>query len=238
MELIRVTPQLHMFRFSIGQAYVWRDGSDLTLVDAGHAGAAPLIEQALRDAGLDPARIRRIVLTHCHRDHVGAAGELAGRYGAEVLAHRLDAPVIRGERPVPEPVLLDWEVPLYEHGLTVPPAPPTRVDRELEDGDVLDFGGGALVVHSPGHTDGSIGLHLPDHGVLFTGDCVAGVGQVMLGVFNVDRAAARVSMRRLASLAPSTVCFGHGDPLTENAAAAPAAATPRFPSGASGPDRA
>ncbi|MGW7468936.1 MBL fold metallo-hydrolase [Streptomyces xantholiticus] len=238
MELIRVTPQLHMFRFPIGQAYVWRDGGDLTLVDAGHAGAAPLIEQALRDAGLDPARIRRIVLTHCHRDHVGAAGELAGRYGAEVLAHRLDAPVIRGERPVPEPVLLDWEVPLYEHGLTVPPAPPTRVDRELEDGDVLDFGGGALVVHSPGHTDGSIGLHLPDHGVLFTGDCVAGVGQVMLGVFNVDRAAAQVSMRRLASLAPSTVCFGHGDPLTENAAAALAAATPRSPSGESGPDRA
>ncbi|GGW36948.1 hypothetical protein GCM10010381_22030 [Streptomyces xantholiticus] len=163
---------------------------------------------------------------------------MAGRYGAEVLAHRLDAPVIRGERPVPEPVLLDWEVPLYEHGLTVPPAPATPVDRELEDGEVLDFGGGALVVHSPGHTDGSIGLHLPDRGVLFTGDCVAGVGRVMLGVFNVDRAAAQVSMRRLASLAPSTVCFGHGDPITENAAAALAAATLRAPSGESGPERA
>lgn len=224
MDLVRVTPELHMFRFPIGQAYVWRDGDDLTLVDAGHAGAAPLIEQGLRDAGADPSRIRRIVLTHCHRDHVGAAGELAERYGAEVLAHHLDAPVVRGEKPVPEPVLLDWEIPLYEHGLTVPPAPPTPVDRELEDGDVLDFGGGALVVHSPGHTDGSIGLHLPDHGVLFTGDCVAGVGEVMLGVFNIDRPAARASMRRLASLAPSTVCFGHGDPLTEDAAAVLAAA--------------
>jgi glyoxylase-like metal-dependent hydrolase (beta-lactamase superfamily II) len=219
MDFIQVSPRLYMFRFPIGQAYVWRDGDELTLVDAGQAGSAPLIEEALRGAGLDPARIRRIVLTHCHRDHVGAAGELAERYGAEVLAHRLDAPVVRGERPVPEPVLLDWEVPLYEHGLTVPPAPPTRVDRELEDGDVLDFGDGARVVHSPGHTDGSIGLHLPAHGVLFTGDCVAGVGEVMLGVFNVDRAAALVSMRRLASLAPSTVCFGHGEPLTEDSAA-------------------
>ncbi|MDQ1012363.1 glyoxylase-like metal-dependent hydrolase (beta-lactamase superfamily II) [Streptomyces sp. V4I23] len=220
MDFIPVLPQLHMFRFPIGQAYLWRDGDELTLVDAGHRDAAPLIEEAIRGAGLDPAALRRIVLTHCHRDHVGAAGELAARYGAEVLAHRLDAPVVRGEAPVPEPVLLDWEVPLYEHGLTVPPAPPTRVDRELEDGDVLDFGGGARVVHSPGHTDGSIGIHLPHHGVLFTGDCVAGVGQVMLGVFNVDRATAQVSMRRLASLAPSTVCFGHGDPLTENATAA------------------
>ncbi|GGT24873.1 MBL fold metallo-hydrolase [Streptomyces kurssanovii] len=219
MDFIEVSPRLYMFRFPIGQAYVWRDGDDLTLVDAGHAGSAPLMEEALRGAGLDPARIRRIVLTHCHRDHVGAAGELAERYGAEVLAHRLDAPVVRGERPVPEPVLLDWEVPLYEHGLTVPPAPPTRVDSELEDGDVLDFGDGARVVHSPGHTDGSIGLHLPAHGVLFTGDCVAGVGEVMLGVFNVDRATALASMRRLASLAPSTVCFGHGEPLTEDSAA-------------------
>ncbi|MFP1624670.1 MBL fold metallo-hydrolase [Streptomyces sp. 5K101] len=220
MDVIPVLPQLHMFRFPIGQAYLWRDGDELTLVDAGHRDAAPLIEEAIRGAGLDPADLRRIVLTHCHRDHVGAAGELAARYGAEVLAHHLDAPVVRGEAPVPEPVLLDWEIPLYEHGLTVPPAPPTRVDRELADGDVLDFGGGARVVHSPGHTDGSIGLHLPHHGVLFTGDCVAGVGQVMLGVFNVDRAAAQVSMRRLASLAPSTVCFGHGDPLTHDAAAA------------------
>lgn len=227
MDFAQVSPRLHMFRFAIGQAYVWRDGDELTLVDAGHAGSAHLIEKALQGANLDPSRIRRIVLTHCHRDHVGAAEELAARYGAEVMAHRLDAPVVRGERPVPEPVLLDWEVPLYEHGLTVPPAPPTRVDRELEDGDVLDFGGGARVVHAPGHTDGSVGLFLPDHGVLFTGDCVAGVDRVMLGVFNVDRAAAQSSMRRLAALAPSVVCFGHGDPLTGSAAEALRAAALR-----------
>jgi glyoxylase-like metal-dependent hydrolase (beta-lactamase superfamily II) len=219
MDFIEVLPQLHMFRFPIGQAYLWRDGDELTLIDAGTVHAAPDIEEAIRSVGLRPDTIRRIVLTHCHRDHVGAAQELADRYGAEVLAHRLDAPVVRGEQPVPEPVLLDWEVPLYEHGLTVLPAPPTRVDREVEDGDVLAFGDGAVVVHSPGHTDGSIAVHLPRHGVLFTGDCVAAVGQVMLGVFNVDRARAKASMRRLASLAPSTACFGHGDPLIENAAA-------------------
>lgn len=219
MDFVEVLPQLHMFRFPIGQAYLWRDGDGLTLIDAGNVHAAADIEKAIRSTGQSPRSIRRIVLTHCHRDHVGAAEELADRYGAEVLAHRLDAPVVRGERPVPEPVLLDWEVPLYEHGLTVPPAPPTRVDHELEDGDEIGFGDGAVVVHAPGHTDGSIGIHLPRHGVLFTGDCVAAVGQVMLGVFNVDRAQAEVSMRRLASLAPSTVCFGHGDPLTEDAAA-------------------
>ncbi|MDN3292862.1 MBL fold metallo-hydrolase [Streptomyces ficellus] len=220
MDFIEVTPQLYMFRFSIGQAYLWRDADDdLTLIDAGWVDAAPRIEAAIRSVGLRPEGLRRIVLTHCHRDHVGAAGELAARNGAQVLAHALDAPVVRGEAPVPEPVLLDWEVPLYEHGLTVPVAPPTRVDREVTDGDELGFGDGARVVHTPGHTGGSIAVHLPRHGVLFAGDTVASVGQVGLGVFHVDPEAAKASMRRLAALEPRTVCFGHGDPLTTDAAA-------------------
>ncbi|MEW2069332.1 MBL fold metallo-hydrolase [Streptomyces sp. NPDC007346] len=219
MDLIDVFPRrLHMLRFRIGQAYLWRDGADLTLIDAGDIESAAAIEDAVRGLGLAPARIGRIVLTHGHRDHYGAAQELADRHGAEIVAHRLDAPVIRGELPVPEPELLDWERPLYENELTVPDAPPTRVDREVDGGEVLPFGGGARVVHAPGHTPGSIALHLPRHGVLFTGDTVAEAGEVMLGVFNVDRAQAQDTFRRLAALEARTVCFGHGDPLTEDAA--------------------
>ncbi|MFD6225435.1 MBL fold metallo-hydrolase [Streptomyces sp. NPDC060232] len=230
MDLVEVLPnRLHMLRFPIGQAYLWQDGGALTLIDAGHAESAAAIEGAIRSLGLLPERLERIVLTHCHRDHVGAAGELAARWGAQVLAHRLDAPVIRGERPVPEPVLLDWEIPLYAHGLTLPEAPPTLVDRELEDGDALGFGDGAYAVHAPGHTDGSIGIHLPRHGVLFAGDCIAAVGPLMLGVFNVDRGRAAESFRRLAGLAPSVACFGHGDPLTVDAASALARAAAETP---------
>ncbi|MEU4269222.1 MBL fold metallo-hydrolase [Streptomyces sp. NPDC026092] len=218
MELSEINPRLHMLHFSIGQAYLWRDGEELTLIDAGWVGSADEIETAVRGVGLDPARIRRIVLTHCHRDHVGSAQELADRFGARILAHRLDAPVIRGEAPVPEPDLLDWELPLYAHGLTVPEAPPTRVDREVEDGEELGFGDGALVVHTPGHTPGSIAVHLPEHGVLFTGDTVASVQGVTFGVFHVDRDRAMQSMRRLADLKPSVLCCGHGAPVREDTA--------------------
>ncbi|MFD3545381.1 MBL fold metallo-hydrolase [Streptomyces sp. NPDC058655] len=230
MDLVEVLPnRLHMLRFPIGQAYLWQDGEALTLIDAGNVRSAAEIEGAVRSLGRSPERLERIVLTHCHRDHVGAAGELAARWGARVLVHRLDAPVVRGEAPVPEPALLDWEIPLYAHGLTVPEAPPTPVDVELEDGDALGFGDGAYVVHAPGHTDGSIGVHLPRHGVLFAGDCVAAVGQVMLGVFNVDRAAAIRSFGRLAALSPRVACFGHGDPLTVDTAAALAKAASGTP---------
>lgn len=121
---------------------------------------------------------------------------------------------------MPDPVLLDWERPLYAEGLTLPEAPPTRVDRELSDGDELPFGDGARVVHAPGHAPGSIGIHLPHHKVLFTGDSVARVDRVILGVINTDHAQARASFRRLAALGPDVACFGHGDPLTVGAAAA------------------
>ncbi len=94
---------------------------------------------------------------------------------------------------------------------------------EVADGDVLDFGGGARTVHVPGHTDGSIAVHLPHHGVLFTGDAVAVSpvdGEVMLGVFNVDRDRAVDSFRKLADLDAEVACFGHGDPVTGGAARA------------------
>ncbi|MFJ3903080.1 MBL fold metallo-hydrolase [Streptomyces sp. NPDC090025] len=225
MDLVEIVPRLYVLPFSIGQAFLWRDEEELTLIDAGWAGSAPEFEEALRGAGLDPARLARIVLTHCHRDHVGAAGELADRFGAEILAHAADAPVIRGELPVPKPVLLDWEIPLYAHGLTVPEAPPTRVDRELRGGEELPFGGGAVVLHTPGHTPGSIAVHLPRHDVLFTGDTVASMPDVMFGVFHVDRAAALASMRSLAALRPSVLCCGHGEPVTTDTAERLAKAT-------------
>jgi glyoxylase-like metal-dependent hydrolase (beta-lactamase superfamily II) len=149
---------------------------------------------------------------------VGSAGEPADRHGARIVAHRLEAPVIRGEVPVPEPVLLEWEKPLYEHGLTLPPAPPTRVDTEADDGEPLGFGDGAVAVRVPGHTDGSIAVHPPRHGVLFTGDTVARADRIMPGVFDTDRERTIASMSAPAAPAPSVVCFGHGEPVTEGAA--------------------
>lgn len=91
------------------------------------------------------------------------------------------------------------------------------MDVELDDGDRIDALG-AAVIATPGHTDGSVALHVPDVGVLFTGDVAAeSEGAVMLGPFNIDRAQARASFRRFAGPAGGgtvdTVCFGHGRPL-------------------------
>ncbi|GAA1695509.1 MBL fold metallo-hydrolase [Fodinicola feengrottensis] len=221
METVEVLPTLLMLRFPVGQAYLWHDSDSLTLIDAGFAGSGPAIADAIRGLGRRQEELRAIVLTHHHPDHAGGAAEVAAWNGAAVLAHRLEAPVVRGEQPAIPPVLTDEDRALYERIVGTgnqDPSPPSGVDREVEDGDVLDFGGGAEVLWGPGHTAGSIGIFLPHHGVLFTGDTVANQPALRLGVFNTDRAATIESFKRFAALETEIACFGHGDPVIGDSA--------------------
>ncbi|GGO09363.1 MBL fold metallo-hydrolase [Microbispora bryophytorum] len=222
MDLVELLPSLYFLRFPVGHVYLWRDRDGLTLIDSGVPGSAPLIADAVRSLGHTPSDVRRLVLTHFHEDHTGSAADIALWGDVTVYAHRDDAPFVRGEAAGPPPVLSGWEQELWDAvhvGMPHVPAPPVRVDRELGDGDTLDFGGGAQVLAVPGHTPGSLAVHLPGPGVLFTGDTVARApdGQVILGVFNADPAGAVASLARQAALDVEIACFGHGEPVTEGA---------------------
>ena len=225
MDVVEVVPDLFYLRFPVGHAYLWRDADGLTLIDTSTPGNGTEIADAIRAIGSQPTDLRRVVLTHYHVDHAGSAAEIAAWGGVQICAHRADAPFVRGEAVGPAPVLADWERPLYARVVGDGPAPTppqARIDIEVEDADVLDFGGGARIVAGPGHTPGSVAIHLPERRVLFTGDIAAGRGdgEAMLGVFNADPPRAAASFRRLAGLDVDTVCFGHGEPLVRGAAGA------------------
>lgn len=102
-------------------------------------------------------RLTTIVLTHAHADHIGACGELKEATGAKILVHREDAPL-----------LTDPHLNLAAYigsELTLPPA-----EVLLADGDQVEFGAGIrlTVLHTPGHTRGSICLLGEE--LLFSGD--------------------------------------------------------------------
>lgn len=225
-DLLQLAPSLYRLRIPGDQAYLlnsylWLGADGVTLIDTGWPDCADLIADALAALGRRRLHVKRIVLTHFHEDHCGSAAEIAEWADVEVIAGAGDATYVRGAQRGPLPVLTAGERTLRggdfhesSHG------PPCRVDRAVTDGDVLDFAGGARVIAVPGHTPGSIALYLPEADALLTGDAVAAFnGEVILGVFNTDRAAAAESVALLAATGAQIAGFGHGEAVLTDAAA-------------------
>lgn len=172
---------------------VWIVGDDAEaiVVDAAHDAGA--IAAAVGDR-----RLVAIVCTHAHDDHVDAAPALADRTGAPILLHPDDLPLWR---------------------LTHPERAP---DGELADGAVLRVAGAELtVLHTPGHSPGAVCLHLPDSGVLFSGDTLFQGGPGATGRSFSDFPTIIDSIRgRLLTLPAETVVHtGHGADTTIGAEA-------------------
>lgn len=184
--------------------WVIADAGNAVVIDPG--GDVPAVLGAV---GTDT--VSAIVLTHAHFDHLGGVRELAEATGAPVLVHEADAHRITSDDAAGTGGAL-FGFP----AMTSPPA-----DRTLVHGDVIDVGRTRLsVVHTPGHTAGSICLLLedPDTGFvhLFSGDTLfaGSVGRTDLPGGDA-RALARSIATRLAVLPPATrVHPGHGPDTT------------------------
>jgi len=141
-------------------------GSELGLIDTGVRGSEQTIFEYVRATGRQPSDISRIILTHSHPDHVGAARAIVVGTGAAVFAHT-------AERAWIEDVELQaLQRPIPGFGALVEGS--VRVDHQLEDGELLDLGGGLglEVLHTPGHSPGSISLFVRQDGALISGDAV------------------------------------------------------------------
>lgn len=172
--------------------WVVGDDAECVVVDAPHSVEAILAVVAGR-------RVTAIVCTHAHDDHVRVAPALAEATGAPILLHPADAPV--------------WE-------LTHPDRAP---DGELADGQEIAVGGSVVrVLHTPGHAPGAVSLHVPDLGVVLTGDTLFQGGPGATGRSFSDADLIVESIRRVLFALPddTVVHTGHGDSTTIGAEAA------------------
>jgi glyoxylase-like metal-dependent hydrolase (beta-lactamase superfamily II) len=144
--------------------------------------------------------LRLIVSTHGHWDHTGDNAAVAEHTGAEIAVHPLDRDALVN----PEPLWAPFEIP------------PSVPAVELAEGGEVRFGSVRLtILHTPGHTPGSVCLQAVDEGLLFSGDTLfaGGWGRVDLPGGSAEEIVE--SLSRLADLeAPTAVLPGHGPATT------------------------
>lgn len=187
------------------------DGS-LTLVDAGmQSDGKKILEYITMKMIRKPSEVKTIVLTHCHVDHVRGAAALKAATGAKVAVHEADADFVSGKAPSPRPGgAIGFVFRLMSPFFRVTPV---EADIRLKEGDKV---GRLAVIHTPGHTPGSIALYDSGGRVLFVGDTLRYLKGTLQGPppqFSLDMGQAKVSVERLSELDFDVLLSGHGDPL-------------------------
>jgi glyoxylase-like metal-dependent hydrolase (beta-lactamase superfamily II) len=220
---MKLAPHLHRIGNDIVAAYLVVTDDGVTVVDAGLPGHWKDLVRELETLGLTPAAVKGVVLTHGDSDHIGFAERLRREHGVPVYVHEADAARARtGEKPKVStgPMKLGPTLAFFTYALRKRAMPTTYVSEvvEVHDGDVLDLPGSPVIVGMPGHSPGSIAVHIPAVDAVFVGDALTtrhvltGRSGAQPAPFTDEPDAALASLDRLAGLPDSWVLPGHGAP--------------------------
>jgi|SRR5665213_3569268 len=219
MEIAR---GLHRIGADVVNSYVVVDGDDVTVIDAGLPGYWRLLERELASIGKTLDNVRALVLTHGDSDHIGFAGRLFKEKGVAAYVHEADVDRARlkvkkpnsGWGPMKVGPLAGFVWYFARHGgLRLRPAGGVQ---PVTAGQVLDVPGSPRIIHTPGHTPGSVSVHVPSVDALFLGDTMT-TRNVLTGVtgpkpapFTLQPAEAVESLAQIESVDATWVLPGHG----------------------------
>ena len=217
---MELTPRIHSIPAAGGvfsgplepNVYLVVDGGQGALIDAGYADEGSLQARLEYLRGIPELKLAYIVLTHHHIDHASGARRLREATGARICLHPRAERTLRDWREnapqdLPPAGSLEERVRVWRQE-----AAQATPDRLVEDGDTIAVGGVTVeVVHTPGHTLGSICLYLREERALFTGDTVLGLGTVAIAPPpHGDMGFYIQSLERLKGLNSKILLSGHG----------------------------
>jgi hydroxyacylglutathione hydrolase len=188
------------------------DSGDLSLVDAGLMGKGRYKVTSLEEASVSLQDIKRIILTHTHLDHIGCLNELREAIGAcELWVHQTEAEALEDgdDRTV---YGMDMFKQMCQTQYRIPnEAFRLRVDRKLQDSEVLNIGGMTWkVIHVPGHSAGGIALYSEDLKALIPGDVVYADHAIgRFDLFGADGPELKNSLLKLSELDVNILLPGH-----------------------------
>ncbi|HET7018565.1 MAG TPA: MBL fold metallo-hydrolase [Streptosporangiaceae bacterium] len=219
---MKITKGLHRIGSDTVNSYLVIDESGVTIIDAGLPRYWTLLTRELNRLGVTLDDVRALILTHGDTDHIGFAGRLYREKGIPAFIHPDDVDRARldvkkpnsGWGPVKAGALTGflW-YSARQGGLRIRPAGELR---PAEDGQVLDVPGAPRIIHTPGHTPGSITVHVPAVDALFIGDTMT-TRNVLTGArgprpapFTLEPKQGLASLDRIDKVDATWVLPGHG----------------------------
>lgn len=220
---MKIAPHLHRLGNDIVASYLVETPEGITLIDAGMPGHWGDLQHEMTALKRPLSDIKGVILTHGDSDHIGFAERLRRELGVPVFVHAADAERARtGAKPKTPmgPSRIGPLLGFFAYGIRKKALRPIFVKEvtEVADGDVLDLPGAPVIVGMPGHSPGSVAVHIPMVDAVFVGDALT-TRSVLTGregaqpaPFTDEPAEAMASLDRIAGISASWVLPGHGAP--------------------------
>jgi glyoxylase-like metal-dependent hydrolase (beta-lactamase superfamily II) len=219
---MKIANGLHRIGADVVNSYLVIDADGVTVIDAGLPGYWRRLHDELATVGRSIGDVRALILTHGDSDHIGFAARLHAETGLVPYVHEADVERARlqvkkpnkGWGPVKVGALASflW-YSARNGGLRIKPATELQT---VADGATLDVPGSPRIISVPGHTPGSIAVHVPSVDALFLGDAMT-TRNVLTGAtgpkpapFTLEPGQAIASLDRVADIDATWVLPGHG----------------------------
>ena len=220
---MKLDHNLHRIGNDIVAAYLVTTPEGITVIDAGLPGHWRDLKDELAAMNRPIEDVRGVILTHGDSDHIGFAERLRREHGVPVYVHSADADRARGgDKPKNDmgPMRLGPTLGFFTYALRKNAMRTSHVTEvvEVADGDVLPLPGAPVIIGMPGHSPGSIAVHVPVAEAVFVGDALT-TRHVLTGrvggqpaPFTDEPARALDSLTRIEGLDAAWVLPGHGAP--------------------------